>query len=114
MEIDRSDDLDIIRYHTPDLLLSLDEILCPHETLTCLLEEGKCFWEDIVERCATGYPLFELVSESEYVIMGQCLVLFVEIIDLSDDRKDFLDLSLIVVTSDARYNSGEHVYKRGK
>ena len=49
VEIDRSDDLHIVGYHCPGLWLSLHHIFCPHETLTRLLEETKCFRKDVIE-----------------------------------------------------------------
>ena len=94
VERDAAHELDVEGNHIPDLLLPAHFDFAADHAAAGVLHDGEGFTEEVVEGLAVGEALFELRSFRLKLLVGELLILHLQLVDPADQRKHFLEIAL--------------------
>jgi len=98
MKYHAADQLDVVRDHVPLGFDFRHRPALPDQPPTGLLDRGKGFGEDVIQRFALGDTLFELLGLALQFVIGEIVVCRIDFVDLLDDRADAFDVPFMLGT----------------
>ena len=109
METDAADELHIEMHHVPRELVVAHGDLAAHETAGGVFDGRKGLGQDGVKGLALLNPGAEFGGLGLELVVGQRLVLGLELVDLRDDRTAFFDVFPVVPAGEFLEEEAEHL-----
>ena len=108
MKNNSSQKLDIIRNHIPRKHFTFYFYLRSNHPFTCLFYRSKCLWQNNIQSFSRRNSIFKFLSFGFYLIIRKLVKLSGESVYLFDHWLKFVELFLIVVSSNEADNFPKH------
>jgi hypothetical protein len=108
VERDAADQLDIEVHHVPGQFMIADQNRATDQSPGGIFYHSKRLGQDLVQRLALLQTQAELVGLGAKLVIGQRLVLLLELVDTRDDGAAFLDVFPMVSAGKFLEDEAEH------
>ena len=106
MKDDAADELDVERNHVPGKLVAADVGRRAAKMAAGVLDKRKRFGKDVVESLALRNAILELLGHARIVLVREILglIFLFYAIDLTDDRPELFELSIVLCSKQKLQN----------
>jgi len=104
MQDNTSQQLDIVRYHIPDLFFSFYIYFLSQHPFTSLFDGSKSFRQNVVKGSSLTQSGLKFLSFGFDLIVRKCFIFIIKSIDSGYHRQDLIDLLEIIISGNKFQN----------